>query len=43
MRMRRKKHREDRMANCSELIVEDISLFKDGAEKGIRQTEIRCA
>ena len=21
------------MANCSELIVEDISLFKDGAEK----------
>lgn len=33
MRMRRKKHREDRMANCSELIVEDISLFKDGAEK----------
>lgn len=27
MRMRRKKHREDRMASCSELIIQDISKY----------------
>lgn len=29
MRMRRKKHREDRMENCSELILKDISEYKN--------------
>ena len=29
MRMRRKKHREDRMENCSELILKDITEYKN--------------
>ncbi len=29
MRMRRKKHREDRMENCSELIIKDITAYKN--------------
>ena len=29
MRMRKKKHREDRMANCSELIIENIADYKN--------------
>jgi len=29
MRMRRKKHREDRLANCSELIIQDIMQYAD--------------
>jgi len=29
MRMRRKKHREERMENCSELLINDIAEFSD--------------
>lgn len=33
MRMRRKKHREDRMENCSDLIISDISEYKGDIKK----------
>ncbi len=33
MRMRRKKHREDRMENCSDLIIKDISVYKNDIKK----------
>lgn len=33
MRMRRKKHREDRMANCCDLIINDISAYKNDIKK----------
>lgn len=29
MRMRKKKHREDRLSACSHLLIEDITLFND--------------
>lgn len=47
MRMRRKKHREERMENCSELLINDITMYKDdlkavfGNEKPLR-IEIGC-
>ena len=33
MRMRRKKHREERMDRCSELIIPDISIYKNDISK----------
>ena len=33
MRMRRKKHREERMQACSELLIEDITAYKDDMGK----------
>ena len=33
MRMRRKKHREERLVNCAELIIEDITLYKNDLSK----------
>ena len=33
MRMRRKKHREERMEACSELLIEDITAYKDDMGK----------
>ena len=33
MRMRRKKHREERMEACSELLIEDITVFKNDIGK----------
>ena len=33
MRMRRKKHREERMENCAELIINDIFEFKTDLQK----------
>ena len=48
MRMRRKKHREDRLANCSELIIQNIMEYVDdiravfpGSDKPLRM-EIGC-
>lgn len=47
MRMRRKKHREERIENCSELLINDITSYKDdlkavfGNEKPLR-IEIGC-
>ena len=35
MRMRRKKHREDRMKVCSEFIIEDIFEYKNDSFAGI--------
>lgn len=49
MRMRKKKHREDRLENCSEYIIENFSeyfsdlktIFNDGKEKELN-IEIGC-
>ncbi len=47
MRMRRKKHREERLSNCSELIIEDITQYRSdlkavfGNDKPVR-IEIGC-
>jgi len=48
MRMRRKKHREDRLENCSDIIIDnimdyskDINAVFNGSEKPLR-LEIGC-
>lgn len=48
MRMRRKKHREERLENCSDIIIPDITKYKDdigaifsGSEKPLH-IEIGC-